>query len=74
MRLLVIYAYWSAKGILIGMFIKRVVRRALAVFDKQAEAKTEVVRPGEIQPAQEKTAQAVPHELQRSLIHAYAIS
>ena len=40
------FAYWSAKGILIGMFIKGMIRRALAVFDKQVEANTEAVRPG----------------------------
>jgi hypothetical protein len=31
------FAYWSTKGILIRMFIKRMVRRALAVFDKQVK-------------------------------------
>src|ERR1700743_222039 len=40
------YAYWSTKGILIGMFIKRLVRSALAAFDKQVEANTEIVRTG----------------------------
>ncbi len=40
------FAYWSTKCILIGMFIKRSVRSALAVFDKQVEANTEIVRPG----------------------------
>jgi hypothetical protein len=40
------FAYWSAKSILIGMFIKRMIHRALAVFDKQVKANTEVVRPG----------------------------
>jgi hypothetical protein len=44
------FAYWSAKGILIGMFIKRMIRRALAVFDKQVEANTELVRPGRYHP------------------------
>ena len=44
------FAYWSAKGILIGMFIKRMVRRALAVFDKQVEANTEIIRPGRSNP------------------------
>jgi hypothetical protein len=40
------FAYWSTKCILIGMFIKRTVRLALAVFDKQVAANTEIVRPG----------------------------
>jgi hypothetical protein len=48
------FAYWSAKGILIGIFIKRMGRRALAVFDKQVEANTEVVRPGRSSPRKKK--------------------
>ena len=40
------FAYWSTKGILIGMFIKRTIRLALAVFDKQVASNTEIVRPG----------------------------
>jgi len=48
------FAYWSAKGILIGMFIKRMIRRALAVFDKQVEANTEVVRPGRYHPRKKR--------------------
>jgi hypothetical protein len=48
------FAYWSAKGILIGMFIKRMVRRALAVFDKQIEANTEIIRPGRSNPRKKK--------------------
>lgn len=40
------FAYWSTKGILIGMFIKKMFKRALSVFDKQVEANTEIVRPG----------------------------
>lgn len=40
------FAYWSTKCILIGMFIKRTIRLALAVFDKQVAANTEIVRPG----------------------------
>jgi Transposase DDE domain len=44
------FAYWSTKGILIGMFIKRLVRSALAAFDKQVEANTEIVRPGKRNP------------------------
>ena len=40
------FAYWSTKCILIGMFIKRTVRLALAAFDKQVAANTEIIRPG----------------------------
>lgn len=40
------YAYWSTKCILIGMFIKRLAQSALAAFDRQLEANTEIVRPG----------------------------
>jgi len=36
------YAYWSTKGILIGMFIKKLVRSALAAFDRQVEANISV--------------------------------
>jgi hypothetical protein len=36
----------QTKCILIGMFIKRTIRLALAVFDKQVAANTEIVRPG----------------------------
>jgi len=48
------FAYWTAKGILIGMFIKRIIRRSLAVFDKQLQANTEVVRPGRFHPRKKK--------------------
>ncbi len=48
------FAYWSAKGILIGMFIKGMIRRALAVFDKQVEANTEAVRPGRYHPRKKR--------------------
>ena len=48
------FAYWYAKGILIGMFLKRMVRRALAVFDKQVEANTEIIRPGRSNPRKKK--------------------
>lgn len=44
------FAYWSTKGILVGMFIKRLVRSALAAFDKQVEANTEIVRKGKKNP------------------------
>jgi hypothetical protein len=40
------YAYWSTKCILIGMFIKRLVKPALAAFERQVEANTEIIRPG----------------------------
>jgi hypothetical protein len=40
------FAYWSTKSILIGMFIKKTIKLALAVFDKQVAANTEIVRPG----------------------------
>ena len=40
------FAYWSTKCILIGMFIKKTIRLALAVFDRQVAANTEIVRPG----------------------------
>lgn len=40
------FAYWSTKCILIGMFLKKRIRLALAVFDKQVAANTEIVRPG----------------------------
>jgi hypothetical protein len=49
------FAYWTAKGILIGMFIKRMIRRSLAVFDKQLQANTEVVRPGRFHPRKKKS-------------------
>jgi hypothetical protein len=48
------FAYWSAKSILIGMFIKRMIRRALAVFDKQVKANTEAVRPGRYHPRKKR--------------------
>lgn len=48
------FAYWSTKGILIGMFIKRMVKRALAVFDKQVQSNTEIVRPGRSSPRKKK--------------------
>jgi hypothetical protein len=48
------FAYWSTKGILVGMFIKRLVRSALAAFDKQVEANTEIIRPGKRNPRPKK--------------------
>jgi hypothetical protein len=59
------FAYWSVKGILIGMFIKRMIKRALAVFDKQVQSNTKDRSTRKIQPRKEKTTQTVPHELQR---------
>ena len=48
------FAYWSVKGILIGMFIKRMIKRALAVFDNQVQSNTEIVRPGRSSPRKKK--------------------
>jgi hypothetical protein len=48
------FAYWCTKGILIGMFIKGMIRRALAVFDKQVGANTELVRPGRWHPRKKR--------------------
>jgi hypothetical protein len=48
------FAYWTTKGILIGMFIKRMIRRALAVFDKQVEANTELIRHGRYHPRKKR--------------------
>jgi hypothetical protein len=48
------FAYWSTKGILIGMFIQRLVRPALAAFDKQVRANTEILRPGRRNPRKKK--------------------
>jgi len=48
------FAYWSTKGILIGMFIKKLFKKALAVFDKQVESNTEIVRPGRRNPRKKK--------------------
>jgi hypothetical protein len=39
------YAYWATKGLLIGMFIKRLVGAALHAFDRQVAANREIVRP-----------------------------
>jgi hypothetical protein len=36
------------------MFIKRLVRSALAAFDKQVEANTEIIRPGKRNPRPKK--------------------
>jgi hypothetical protein len=48
------YAYWATKGILIGMFIKKLVKSAIAAFDRQLRASTEIVRPGRRNPRKKK--------------------
>jgi len=48
------FAYWSTKCILIGMFIKSMIRRPLAVFDKQVQSNMEIVRPGRSSPRKKK--------------------
>ena len=48
------FAYWSTKGILISMFIKRMVMRALVVFDEHVQSNTEIVRPGRYSPRKKK--------------------
>jgi len=53
-KIIRIFAYWSTKGILIGKFIKRMIRRALAVFDKQVQSYTEIVRPRSSSPRKKK--------------------
>ena len=48
------YAYWATKGILIGMFIKKIISTALSVFDRQVEANKELERPGRKCPRKKK--------------------
>lgn len=48
------YAYWSTKGLLIGMFIKRLVGAALSSFDKSVGQNTEIVRPDQHNPRPKK--------------------
>jgi hypothetical protein len=48
------YAYWATKGILIAMFIKKKIKQALAVFDKQVESNTELDRPGRKNPRKKR--------------------
>lgn len=48
------FAYWSTKGLLIGMFIKKFFKKALSVFDKQIQANTELDRPGRKNPRSKK--------------------
>jgi hypothetical protein len=44
------YAYWTTKVTLIAMFIKKKIKAALAVFDKQVEANKEPDRSGRKSP------------------------
>lgn len=39
------YAYWATKGILIGMFLKKMLNKALLAFDQQVAANREQIRP-----------------------------
>ena len=48
------YAYWATKGMLISMFIKKKIKQALAVFDKQIESNTELDRPDRKSPRRKK--------------------
>jgi hypothetical protein len=48
------FAYWSTKTLLIGMFIKKMFKRGLSVFDKQVEGNTELVRPGRSNPRKKR--------------------
>jgi hypothetical protein len=48
------YAYWTTKGLLISMFIKRMIRTALSVFDKQVESNKEADRPGRQNPRKKR--------------------
>jgi len=48
------YAYWATKGMLISMFIKKKIKQALSVFDKQVESNTELDRPGRKSPRRKK--------------------
>jgi hypothetical protein len=48
------YAYWATKGLLITLFIKKMVRTALAYFDKQVAANREIERRGRENPRKKK--------------------
>lgn len=48
------FAYWTTKVTLIAMFIKKKIKTALAVFDKQVEANTEADRPGRKSPRKKR--------------------
>jgi hypothetical protein len=48
------FAYWTTKVNLIAMFIKKRIKAAIAVFDKQVEANTEADRPGRRSPRKKK--------------------
>jgi hypothetical protein len=47
-------AYWTTKVTLIAIFIKRRIKAALSVFDKQVEANTEADRPDRHSPRKKK--------------------
>ena len=48
------YAYWTTKGMLIAIFIKKKIKQALSVFDSQVESNTELDRPGRKSPRKKK--------------------
>jgi len=48
------FAYWTTKTTLIDTFIKKRIKAALAVFDKQVEANTEADRPGRKSPRKKR--------------------
>jgi hypothetical protein len=48
------YAYWTTKVSLIAMFIKKKMKAALSIFDKQVESNTEVHRPGRKSPRKKR--------------------
>jgi hypothetical protein len=48
------FAYWSTKGLLINMFIKRFFKKSLSVFDQQIQSNTELDRPGRKNPREKK--------------------
>ena len=48
------YAYWTTRVSLIAMFIKKKMKAALSIFDKQVESNTEVHRPGRKSPRKKR--------------------
>jgi transposase len=48
------YAYWTTKGMLIAMFIKKKIKQAVSVFDSQVESNTELDRPSRKNPRKKK--------------------
>lgn len=40
------YAYWAARGIIIGLLLKKSIQCALSAFDREVSLNTESVRPG----------------------------